>query len=47
MSSWRETLENAFKDLGNISDLTVFDAGSEGQAARFLAERLGTDELSV
>jgi len=41
MSSWRETLENAFKDIGDISGLTVFDAGSEGQAARFLAERIG------
>jgi len=45
LSSWRETLENAFKDIGDISGFTVFDAGSEGAAARFLAERIGEGRI--
>ena len=41
MSTEEETLDNAFKELGDISGLTVFDVGTEGIAAKYLAERIG------
>ena len=41
MSTEEETLENAFKELGDISGLTVFDAGPEGIASKYIAERIG------
>ena len=45
MSSWRETLEKAFEDFGDISGLTVFDAGPEGFVSRYLAERIGDGRI--
>jgi len=45
LSTWRETLENAFKDIGDISGLTVFDAGPEGFVSRYLAERTGNGRI--
>lgn len=41
MSTEEETLENAFKELGDISGLTVFDAGPEGIASRYIGEKIG------
>lgn len=38
-------MESTFKDIGNISGLTVFDAGPEGFASRFLAERIGDGRI--
>jgi len=45
LSTDEETLKNAFKDIGDISGLTIFDAGSEGVASRFLAERIGDGRI--
>lgn len=45
MSTERETLENAFDDIGDVSGLTVFDAGPEGVVARYLAERIGDGRI--
>jgi len=45
LSTWRETLENAFRDIGDISGLTVFDAGPEGFVSRYLAERIGDGRI--
>ena len=41
MSTEEETLDNAFKEIGDISGLTVFDVGTEGIAGKYLAERIG------
>jgi len=38
-------LENAFKDIGEISGLIVFDAGPEGYVSRYLAERIGNGRI--
>jgi len=38
-------LENAFKDIGDVSGLTVFDAGPEGYVSRYLAERIGDGRI--
>jgi len=45
LSTWRETLENAFKEIGDISGLNVFDAGPEGFVSRYLAERIGDGRI--
>lgn len=45
MECWRKPLENAFKDIGDISGFMIFDAGTEGLAARFLAERIGDGRI--
>ena len=45
MSTDRETLDNAFKDIGDVSGLTVFDAGPEGVVSRYLAERIGDGRI--
>jgi len=36
-----EMFDEAFKDIVDISGLTVLDAGPEGVASRYLAERIG------
>lgn len=43
--TWREPLEKAFVDIGDISGLAVFDAGPEGYASRFIAERIGKGRI--
>lgn len=41
MSTDEEILEIAFREIGDISGLTIFDAGPEGVASKYLAERIG------
>lgn len=45
MSSWRETSGNAVKEIGDISGLAIFDAGSDGFVSRYLAERIGDGRI--
>ena len=40
-----EMFDDAFKDIGDISGLTVLDAGPEGVASRYLAERVGEGRI--
>lgn len=40
MNTDEEILEIAFREIGDISGLTVFDAGPEGVASKYLAERI-------
>lgn len=45
LSTDRETLEKAFEDIGDVSGLTIFDAGPEGIVSRYLAERIGDGRI--
>lgn len=38
-------LSIAFEDIGDITGFMVFDAGAEGRASRFLAERVGDGRI--
>ena len=45
LSTDMEILEKAFEDVGDISGLTIFDAGPEGVVSRYLAERIGDGRI--
>ena len=40
-----EMFDGVFKDIGDISGLTVLDAGPEGVASRYLARRIGEGKI--
>ncbi|MHA2358111.1 MAG: class I SAM-dependent methyltransferase [Candidatus Heimdallarchaeaceae archaeon] len=45
MSTDKETLDSAFKDVGDVSGLTILDAGPEGVVSKYLVERIGDGRI--